>query len=164
MSSALTVLLASLCGVIVSPCQSAPDAPRGLSSDVFLKRIETAEDTALSDKPREGDEAAVESTLGSGGVDETWAILQLYKWKKMHALVTQWWESEDRVNRILTLICVVKDLDDEVIPHFLETRKKAARRFSEKEALQRVEEVDLVLPYLHKLAASKRIRSFSRLH
>lgn len=144
MKKKFLILIIFLSGIVSSYCQDEKEVGVELSPNMIEKRIEVAQKTQFSKMPREGDKSAVEMTLRSGGFDEAWAILQFYTWNQMDVLATQWWESKDRLNRIIILTCVIKNLDDEDIHLFLNKMKEKANRFTKKEAIERVEEVDFL--------------------
>jgi hypothetical protein len=101
----------------------------------------------LSEKPREGDVYAAAMAARAGGVNECWAIIQLFKWKCHTEVALRWWESNDRINRTVALICMYSMIrTDEGVPldPFVNEYRNRSERFNSRECRSRIEELDLV--------------------
>lgn len=113
-----------------------------ITNDDLISIIKDAKNINFSEMPREGDLSMVSATLVSGGADESWALLQLFKWKKYDRIYLNWWESESSVNRVLSLLCMMVKMDEERLDAFKKHKMNLAFRYKEAESLQRQNEIE----------------------
>lgn len=133
--------------IFISLWQISTAEANDFSIASIKERVDKGIRIGLSDKPREGDVYAAAMAARAGGENECWAIIQLFKWKCHTEVALRWWESDDRINRTVALICMSSMLrtnEGVSVDPFVNDYRNRSERFNSRECSSRIEELDLV--------------------